>query len=139
MRYTGEPPHFGGDLGQRPAPRQIAGQHELGPIDQPLASDAGAGRVRGARSQRPLHQGQGQALGFQRLGDALAQAVPQQRHQRLRPRIDPQALLPKGQRARRRAEGARRQLAQQRFADDQRQAGIAARHGMADPVAFGRR
>ena len=31
----------------------------------------------------------------------------------------------------------RRQLTQQRFADHQRQAGIAARHGMADPVAFG--
>ena len=57
--------HLCGDLGQRPAACQITGEHELGPVHQALASDTGAGDVRGARPQRPLHQGQGQGFRFQ--------------------------------------------------------------------------
>ena len=47
-------PDFGGDLGQRPAPRQIRGQHELGAVDQLLPAGAGAGgcEVRSPRERR---------------------------------------------------------------------------------------
>jgi hypothetical protein len=86
----------------------------------------------------PSHQGQGQALCLQRFGDTLAQAVPEQRYQRLCPRIDAAALLPEGQRSAVAQKGAWRQLVQQRFGDGDVEAGIAACHGMADPVAFGR-
>jgi hypothetical protein len=129
--------HFGGDLGQRPAPRQITRQHELNPIRQPSPSDTGARRVRSSRPQGPLRQSQGQAFRFQRFRDLLPQAVPQQRHERLSPRIDPQALLSKRQRRAVAQKSAWRQFAQIRFADDQRQTGIATWYGVADPITFG--
>src|SRR5262249_27954251 len=56
---------------------------------------------------------------------------------RLSPRIDPQALLSKRQRRAVAQKSAWRQFAEIRFADDQRQTGIATRHRVADPVTFG--
>ena len=92
--------------------------------------------MRGARPQGALHQRQRQAFRFQRLGDALTQAVSEQRHQDLGPRIDPQALPAKGRARAVAQEIPGRQFAQQRFGDAQRQAGIAARHRVTDAVAF---
>ena len=93
--------------------------------------------MRGARPQRPLDERQGQALCFKRFRDVLAQAVPQQSHERLSPCINSQALLPKRQRRAVAQKRTWRQFTQLRFADDQRQTGVATRHGVADPVTFG--
>ena len=73
--------------------------------------------VAGARTQRALHQGQGQAFRFQRLRRALAQAMPEQRHQRLGARIDARALMPERQRPAVAQQSLGRQFAQQGFVD----------------------
>ena len=96
---------FGGDLGQRPAPRQIA--RRAPPWrDRPAAAvptlAPGACVVRGPSARctsvsARLSASSGSAMPF-------VQAVPQQHHQRLRARIDAQALL---------VEGERRAVAQQ--------------------------
>ena len=83
---------------QNAASRGVAHEHKLNPIHQTLASSAGSSNVGGAWAQRSPHEGQGEALCFQRLRDVLAQAVPQQRHQCLCPRINSQSLLPKCER-----------------------------------------
>src|SRR6266404_7338345 len=87
----------GGDLGECPASRQIAGEDEFGSIRKSLASAARARRVRCARSERALHQYQREAFGLQWLSNFFAQAVAQHRYQRLRARVDAQAFLPKRQ------------------------------------------
>src|SRR5258705_8264283 len=66
---------FGGDVGQGPAARQIARQHELDAINEPLASDGGGRGVRRARSESALHQSQGKAFGLEWFGDVFAQAM----------------------------------------------------------------
>ena len=81
------------------------------------------------RSARPAHQRERQALGFERLGDAGAQAVAEQRHQRLRPRVD---TLPLG------AEGEPATSAQQRPRRSSRSSGSAStRSRLASPPSTG--
>ena len=87
--------YFGSDLGQGPASRQIARQHEFDAIHQSLPSYGGPCSVCGARPQSPRHKSQGQTFSFQRFGSFLSQTVPEQRHQRLSARIDSQALTSK--------------------------------------------
>ena len=79
------------NLGQGPAPRQVARQHQLGPVHQALAAMAGGSRMGGARRQRAMDKSERQALALQRLGDARVQRVAQHRHQHLRAWIDAQA------------------------------------------------
>ncbi len=112
--------YFRGDLGQRPAPRQIACQHELCPIHEQLASDSSASRVRGAWVERPLHQGQGQAFGIQRFRDVVAQAVTNKRYKHLGSRVNSPSLLVKCERSSVAQERTWRQFQQQRFIDYER-------------------
>jgi hypothetical protein len=132
----GRAPHFIGDVGQSPAPRQVTGQHELRPIHEPLAAGTCAGRVRRAGPERPLRQGQRQALCLKGLSGVLTQAVPQDRHERLSPRVNPQALWEEREPPTIAQERARRQFAELRFGNDHRETGIAARHWMGHAVTF---
>src|SRR5262249_19070196 len=125
----GRTTYLGGDLGQGPSPRQIARQYELDPVRQPLPSNTGARRVRGAWAQRPLHQGQGQALRLQSLRDVVTKAVSQQRRERLVPRVNREALQRKRQLPVLSQESGWRQLKQLRFMDRQRQTDISAGTG----------
>src|SRR5262249_26221924 len=56
---------FGGDLGQSPASRQIARQHQFGSIYQFLATNRRARRVRTPRPESLSQQSQCQDLSFQ--------------------------------------------------------------------------
>src|SRR2546430_5025205 len=100
--------------------RSIACQHELCPIHKQLASDSSASRVRGAWAERPLHQGEGQAFGFQRFRDVVAQAVTNKRYKHLGPRINSPPLLVKCERSSVAQERTWRQFPQQRFIDYER-------------------
>jgi hypothetical protein len=64
--------------------------------------------------------------------------VTKKRYKHLGPRINPSALLPKCQRRTVAQKSTWREFTQLRFANDQRQTRIATRHGVADPIAFGR-
>src|SRR5215468_8206076 len=64
-----------GNLMQRPAPREIAGQHQFYAIDQALLAETGTGGVRCARPEGTLGEHQGQALGLQGLGNALVKTM----------------------------------------------------------------
>ena len=99
------------------------------------AVEAGACTVRGPSARRASVN----AMLSASSGSAIEpQAVPQLRDERLRPRIDAQTLLPKRERRARPGtqKRARRQLVQERFVDDQIEAAVAARHRMADAIAF---
>src|SRR5215831_6913451 len=77
-QVNGRSPDFRGDFSQRPSPREIAREDKLDSIYKLLPSNAGACRVRSARSQCSLHKGQRQALRFQWFGKVPAKAVAQQ-------------------------------------------------------------
>src|SRR5258706_16122698 len=53
--------HLRGDLGERPAPRGIAREDELGAIDKALVARTPVGFMGWARSQRTPHQWEGEA------------------------------------------------------------------------------
>ncbi len=98
----------------------------------------GETRTSWARPEGPLRKSQRQAFSFQRLRDILAQTMAQKRYKSLRSPINPQTLLLKCQRYPVLRQCSRRQLTELSFVQDQRQAGIAARHRMAHPIAFAR-
>lgn len=127
---------LGGDLREGPPPGQVARQDELDPVDRPPAAGAGGRSVGGALPDRAPYQGQSQAFGFQRFGDLPAQAVPEQSHQGLGPRVDPPPLPPEPELRGVVEEGPRRELAQERLADHQVQAGVATRDRVAHAIAL---
>jgi uncharacterized protein YdhG (YjbR/CyaY superfamily) len=132
----GRAANLGGDLGQGPAARRVACKHELDAIDQTAPSRASGGRMRCARPQCALRQGQGQAFGFKELGHIASQAVTEQGYEGLGAGIDAQPLRVKcGCRARREQRGGR-EFEEQFLADGQGEAGIAAANRMADAVAL---
>jgi hypothetical protein len=59
--------HFGCNLCERPASREIAGEYELGSVNEPLSCRTGSRHVCRAQPQRSSGEGQGEALRFQRL------------------------------------------------------------------------
>ena len=128
--------HLGGDFGQCPTAGQIARHDHLGSIDQSLAASTRGRCVRGARPERTFRQRQREALRLERFGDVRAETVPKQRRERLRSRIDAQTLRSKNEASDFAQQASWRQFIEYRFADDEIHAGIAARYGMADPVAF---
>jgi hypothetical protein len=87
-------------------------------------------------AERAPHQRQGERLGFERLDNPEAQTVPQQRDERLRPRIDPETGAVESHRSFRAKIGFRRQLFEHLLADRQRKARVAAGNGVADVIAF---
>src|SRR5262245_47515233 len=126
---------FGRNLRKRPASCGIAGEYQLRPVREPLASGTPARRMRGPPSQRSPDERQGEALSFQRLGEALSKAMPEQRDERLSPRVYPQTLPPEGCGAVA-PQIARRQLTEQRLADDETQARVTSGHGVTHPIAI---
>src|SRR5689334_617303 len=79
---------LGCDFRERPAARQIAGEEQLRPIHEFLTWDAVGRRAQRLRAQGSTHEGERETFGFERLRDALIQAVSEQRDERLRTRID---------------------------------------------------
>src|SRR5262245_40667131 len=127
---------FGRDHREHPAPRRITCEDELYPVREPLSSVTRTRHVRSAQSKRTASERQGEAFRFQRLGEAVTKAVPQQRDERLSARVDPQALMPEGRHPALAQQSAGRQLTEQRVTDEETQARIAPGHWMADAIAF---
>jgi hypothetical protein len=127
--------YFGRNLRQCPPSCGIACEDQFRSVREPLASESSTWDMGGARSQRSSGKRQREAFSLQRLRDALSKAVPEQRNERLSPRVYPQTLAAEGSRRAAAQQGPRRQLVQQGAADDKVQTRIAARHRMTDAVA----
>lgn len=133
---NGRAADFGRDFGEGPAAREVAGQDEFHAVHETLAGDAGGGGVGGARSQGTQDEGQCQAFGFQRLGNAVTQAVAQEGDEGLGSRVDAQALVREHGRGAGAEKAGRRHFEEQLRADGQGKAGVASGNGMADAIAF---
>src|SRR5690242_20403019 len=81
---------LGGNLGERPAPRQVGCEHELGAVDETPACEAPSCGPGAARSERAPDERQCEALRLEGLGGTRVQAMPEQGDQCLGARIDPQ-------------------------------------------------
>ena len=135
-QIDGRAADLGGHLGERPAPREVGCEHELGAVDETPACEAPSRGPGAARAEPPPHERQRDALRFERLGGTRVQAVPEERNQCLRARIDPQPLHAKLKIRAVLEQGGRRELTERRFVNHQVEARIAAGHRMADAVAF---
>src|SRR5262245_32082349 len=118
--------NFGCDLGQCPTAIQITRQYDLGAIGEPLPDGTCDRRVRRAWSQRAPSQRECEALRLQCFSDVRAQTVSEQRRKCLRSRVDAQTLLSKRDAAAFLQQAPRRQLSQNRFAEDDIKAGVTA-------------
>src|SRR5262245_24746071 len=67
--------HFGCNLRQCPASRGIAGEHELGPVREPLSPDTCARSMRRARPQGASGKCQCEALSVERLAGPVSQTM----------------------------------------------------------------
>src|SRR5215471_7506949 len=63
----GRTAYLSGDVGERPASAEIAGEQDLDPINQPLPPVCGSGLVRCAWSEAATHEGQEETLGLERF------------------------------------------------------------------------
>jgi hypothetical protein len=127
---------FGRNLRQSPPSRWIACEYEFCPVREPLLSGTPTGCMDGARSQGSSGKRRREAFRFQRLRDPLSETVPEQRDERLSPRVYPQTLPPEGCRGTVAQQSARRQLTEQWLADDETQARITTGHRVTNAVAF---
>jgi hypothetical protein len=126
--------HLRRDFRERPAASVIACEDELRAIDEPPLARSSIDGMRGSWPQRAAHQREDESLGFQRLGGAASQPMAQQRHQRLRSRIDAQPLrLESGGRSIL-EQRSRSELAQLLFPEGEREVRVAARNRMAHAV-----
>lgn len=72
--------NFGSDFGKSPAAAQIAGEHQLNAVDEALTAETCAGGVGRTWAEGALQECQREALGLERLGYAVPQAVTEQGH-----------------------------------------------------------
>jgi hypothetical protein len=132
----GRPADLSGDFRECPAPGKIAGQQDFDTVRQPAARMSRARLVRCAWSQATAHQVQHQALSLQWLNAPVLQAVPEQRDQRLGASVNALMLATKSEVSPVIQKRAGRELTQEGFRQNKRQACIASCDWMTDLIAL---